>query len=705
MRQKDYYEAYLDDYHKIIIYMSRNSYDGVSNRFHVKNNQGYMKEVKIQSVEQTPANYNKYTLLWEDEPDIGCEYYVVHQHARATILKYAYIVKTKQFDEDFYYGKKDLGVTYHEGMSEFALWAPTASRVKLEVEKQNVCHTFEMQRSEAGVFRYKILENLENATYLYYVLVNGQWESTIDPYGIASVANSTRSAIVDKKKLRMKSYSLPKMKSACDAIIYETSVRDFTIQRNIGVEDNGKYLGFTQTNEITKAKNTGFSYLKDLGITHVQLMPVMDFGSVDENYPLMYYNWGYDPVQFRCLEGSFAKEPDNPYSRIFEFMRLVEDCHKHHIRVVLDVVFNHVYDMQTNALQKTVPYYYFQMNEEGSFSNGSFCGNDLDTTAKMCSKYVVDTCAYLCDTFHIDGFRFDLMGILDIDTINQVQSVCSIKNENFILYGEGWDMPSFLPSQQRASMFNTWQMPKIGHFSDRFRDVVKGKTSPYDVAAKGYCSGAVYLIDIMKNCLCGSCIDYGSNKMFPNPTNVINYVECHDNMTSWDKLKECCKEETRDVRILRQEMLQAAVLLAQGVPFLHSGQEFARTKYGIHNTYEENDEINKVDYERRNRYQHTVDCTKALIELRKTHPCFRYATAQEIEQYVSFDTIENKVLLYRMKDTLEDMLVIFNPTQEHFHYRLEDGYSLLYYNEKTEDIKMQVIDIHPVSTIVLYRSL
>lgn len=703
MRQKDYYEAYLDDYHKIIVYMSRNSYDGVSNRFHVKNDQGYMKEVKIQSVEQTPANYNKYTLLWEDEVDMGCEYYVVHQHARATILNYAYIVKTNQFDEEFYYAQNDLGVTYHEDVSEFVLWAPTASRVKLEVEKQNVRHTYEMQKEDKGVFRYKILDNLENATYVYYVRVNGKWEETIDPYATASISNSKRSAIVDKKKMRMKNHALSKMKSACDAIIYEASVRDFTIQRNIGVQDPGKYLGFTQISDMTKEKNTGFSYLKSLGVTHVQLMPVLDFGSVDENYPLMYYNWGYDPVQYRCLEGSFAKDAHNPYSRIFEFMKLVEDCHANDIRVILDVVFNHVYDMSDNALQKVVPYYYFQMNEEGSFSNGSFCGNDIDTTRKMSSKYFVDTCRYLCETYHLDGFRFDLMGILDVQTINQIQNVCSSINEDFMIYGEGWDMPSFLPSNHRASMYNTWQMPNVGHFSDRFRDVVKGKTSPYDVSVKGYCSGAVYLIDIMKNCLCGSCVDYGSNKMFPNPINAINYVECHDNMTSWDKLKECCKEETREVRILRQEMLLAAVMLAQGVPFLHSGQEFARTKHGMHNTYEESDEINKIDYERRDRYQHSVDCTKELIALRKKHACFRYASAEEVVQYVSFDEIDHKVLIYKMQDDKEQMMVIFNPTQESFQYRLEEGYSLLYYNGKAEDIKMQVVDIRPVSTIILCK--
>lgn len=703
MRQKEYYEAYLDDYHKIIVYMSRNSYDGLSNRFYVKDNAGYIKELKIQSVEQTQANYNKYSLIWDDDPIIGKEYYVVHQHARSTILEYGYIVKTDAFDEQFFYDKNDLGFRYHSDYTSFALWAPTASRVKLEIEKQNVSYTYEMVREDKGVFRYKVLDNLENATYVYSVRVNGKWLETIDPYGIASNANSLRSAVIDQAKLKMQTYPLPSMESTCDAIIYEASVRDFTVQRGIGVENPAKYLGFTQETAITKALNTGFSYLKSLGITHVQLMPVLDFGSVDENYQLMHYNWGYDPVQYRCLEGSFSTEPQNPYSRIFEFIKLVEDCHKNGIRVVLDVVFNHVYDMDKNALQRTVPNYFFQMNEEGSYSNGSFCGNDIDTTRKMSSRYFVETCRFLCETYHIDGLRFDLMGIIDIATMNEIRRICCGINPDFMIYGEGWDMPSFLSSDKRASMFNTWQMPGIGHFSDRFRDVVKGKTSPYDVAVKGYCSGATYLIDTMKNCLCASANDFCGSRMFKEPINAINYVECHDNMTSWDKLKECCKEETREQRIMRHEMLIAAVLLAQGVPFLHSGQEFARTKYGMHNTYEESDEINKLDYERRNRYQHITDCTKALIDIRKKYPCFRYASADEINANVTFDEIDHKVLIYKMKDKQQDVIVIFNPTQEYFTYRLEDGYDLLYYNGKEDDLKMQVVDIRPVSTIILSK--
>ncbi len=701
MRQQDYYEAYFDDFDKIIVFMSHNSYDGVSNKFYLRDNDGHLCDLHIQSIETTHNNYNKYTLAVFDELEIGNEYYVVHQHARATILRYSAIVKTKKFDEMFYYDQDDLGYSLSDYTTKFALWAPTAYRVKLEVFKNDEIYVYEMKRDDKGVFRYQVAENLENATYVYHIRVDGKWQETIDPYGVSSIENSKRSAIVDLSKIKVKEYLLPEMKSSCDAIIYETSIRDFTMQNNIGVLHPGTFLGFVEENEQTKEMNTGFTYLKSLGVTHVQLLPVMDFGSVDEMHPWIHYNWGYDPVQFRVLEGSYSTEPENPYSRIFEFTKLIEECHKAGIRVNLDVVFNHVYDKENCFFEKTVPNYYFQMNDHGDFSNGTFCGNDIDSKRKMCSKYIVDTCKFLVKTYHIDGLRFDLMGILDVDTMNRIEKECRLIRPNFMVYGEGWDMPSFLDFKERASIYNNGKMPYIGHFSDRFRDVTKGRTATNEVSIKGYCTGALYLIDIMKNCFVGSCTNVGMEKLFENPINVINYVECHDNMTSWDKLKECCKEDTKEVRIAKHKMMIAAVLLAQGIPFLHSGQEFARTKHGLANTYEESDNINQLDYQRRNQYKNIVDCTKELINIRKKYACLRYSSSQEVQNYVCFDTIQNKVLVYKINDDKKKLIMFFNPSAEVFTYDLKEAYRLVYYNEKSEDILIQKVNIEPYSVIVL----
>lgn len=680
MRQTKYYEAYLDDFNKIVVYLSKHSYEGQSSQFFLRNSLGIITELNIQSIEHTQQNFQKFTLHVDKQLVIGEEYEVLHQHARATTLEYAYVVKQPLFDELFAYDGNDLGACFHDEGTDFTLWAPTAFRVKVEVNKNGLVETHEMVRHEKGVFRVHVEGNLENATYLYFVRVNGEWKESLDPYGIAATPNSKRSVIIDQSKLKCKGYELPIMNHVGDAILYEASIRDFTIQPESGVHYRGKFLGFVEENADTLKDNTGFTYLKSLGITHVQLMPVLDFGSVDELHQGMFYNWGYDPVQYFCLEGSYAVDAGNPYSRIFEFIKVVEECHKAGIRVNLDVVYNHVYDIEHMSLNQIVPYYYFQMNEGGELSNGSFCGNDLDSTRLMCRKLIVDSCLFLAKTYKIDGLRFDLMGILDCDTLNHVYDLCSRVNKDFMVYGEGWDMPSLLDASKRASMPNESKMPHVAHFSDRFRDVVKGRTATSEAGVKGYVSGAYYLIENMKNVLMGSVNDQGDSAMFSEPSHVINYVECHDNMTSWDKLKECCKEDPREVRILRHEMLIASVLLAQGIPFIHSGQEFARNKYQLGNTYEDKDHINKIDYARRNRYQKVVECTKTLINLRKRFSCFRYKSTREINEYVSFETIDNKLLMYRMKDEENDVIVIFNPSETAYSYTFEQDYHLLYDN-------------------------
>ena len=703
MRQRKDYEAYMDDFHKIVVYLSKNSYGGTSNRFSLRDHDGSLYDIRIQSIESINDKYNKYILSIDDDIEIGNEYYVLHQHARAAILHYGAVVKTDRFDELFYYDGTDLGYQYSKEETKFNLWAPTAYRVKLEVSHHGKLETYEMKRGEKGVFRTTVTGDLENATYVYLVRVDGEWQETLDPYGCASIENSKRSAVIDLSKIKVQDYDLPEMKTMCDAIIYEASVRDFTIQAQSGVTLPGTFRGFVQENANTLANTTGFTYLKSLGVTHVQLLPVFDFGSVDENYPQTFYNWGYDPVQYRVLEGSFCKDPNNPYARIFAFVELVEQCHKAGIRVNLDVVFNHVYDKENHYFDKTVPNYYFQMNNNGSLSNGTWCGNDVDSTRKMCRKYIVDACKFIVETYHIDGLRFDLMGILDIETMNEVARVCRAINPNFMIYGEGWDMPSYLDYNQRASIKNNFKMENIAHFSDRFRDVSKGRTAQNEINMKGYCTGAIYLIEIMKNCLGASCTILGDSILFKKPSHCVNYVECHDNMTCYDKIKECCREDDKKVHVKRHKMLLAATLLAQGIPFIHSGQEFCRTKYKLHNTYESSDEINKIDYLRKNQYQDIVEVTKDLIQIRKAHPCLRYSEKEQVEKYVRFDTIQNQALIYICEDEKEELTTIFNPTSNTFSYQPAHLSTLIYEDKAVDACKVSHVELLPHSVVILKR--
>ena len=702
MRQLKQFEAYLDDFKTIVVYLSKQSYDGVSRAFYLENEKGELEELTIQTVESTSRNYNKYTCKCAAEVELGKEYHVYHEFARCCVLKMGYIVKQKSFDERYSYDGNDLGATYTKKATTFKLWAPTAIMADVAIYGQN----YPMNRKERGIYEITIPGDLEKVPYKYNVLVDGKWNVCEDPYGKSSLANSHFSVVIDEEKFKDEKVQLPELKSYTDAIIYEMSVRDFTAQ-NIknDFKHSKQYLGVVEENENTKKRNIGFTYLKDLGVTHVQLLPVLDIASINELNPNVFYNWGYDPAQFMTLEGSYSSDPDDAYARIVEFKEMVRKLHEAGIRVILDVVFNHVFELDTMPLQQIVPNYFFQMNDKGYYSNGSWCGNDFDSKRAMGKKYIIDCCKHLMEMYHVDGFRFDLMGIIDVDTMNEVYEECAKIDPSVMVYGEGWNMPSFLDTDLRASIMNQSKMPNIAHFSDRFRDVVKGKTSQDEVYQKGYCSGDASHINWMKDVMSASVCNEHNFAYFKEPTQSVNYVECHDNQTCWDKLKECCKEDHRENRIQRQEMCIAAVLFAQGIPFIHSGQEFARTKYGKHNTYNAKDEINLLNWDRKDTYETIVEFTKDCIELRKEYDCFRYATAKEVKENVSFTEIEQSCLNYTIKGKDETLFVIFNPTTNEYDYEFEGKRDVIFYNGKPKKIEKVngTIHIKPLSVIILKK--
>ena len=660
MRQLKAFEAYLDDFNTIAIYLSKQSYEGVSRIFYLEDEKGELEELTIQTVESTSRNYNKYTCKLNHEIELGKPYHVIHEFARKTVLKMGYIVKQETFDEKFAYLENDLGANYSKEQTTFKLWAPTAVYVNIAIHGQS----YHMTRNDKGVYSITLHGDYENLKYTYYVYIDGEWKTCLDPYGKSSLADSKWSVVIDVNKIKDEKPLLPPVKHYTDAIIYEMSVRDFTAQNlKEDFKYSKQYLGVVEENENTISKNIGFTYLKKLGVTHVQLMPVLDIASINENHPNIFYNWGYDPAQFMTFEGSYSTDPNNPLARILEFKEMVHKIHEAGMRVTMDVVFNHVFELDDMCLQKVVPNYFFQMNRKGYYSNGSWCGNDYDSRRKMARKYIIDCCKYLMEVFHIDGFRFDLMGIIDVETMNELYEECHKIDPNVMIYGEGWNMPSFLDTELRASIMNHSKIPNIAHFSDRFRDVVKGKTNKEEVYSKGYCTGDINQLKYMKDVLSASvCNDYLTN-YFDEPVQTINYVECHDNQTCWDKLKECCKEDTREKRIMRQKMCIAAVMFAQGVPFIHSGQEFARTKYGKHNTYNAKDDVNWINWERKDTFETIVDYTKDCIAIRKEYACLRYHTKELIKKHVSFSDIDRACLLYDIKDENEHLTIIFNPTE------------------------------------------
>lgn len=675
MRMKEPYEAYFDDYNLLNVYMSKNFFGGNSRIFHLKDSKDCIIPLTIQSQCDLYNGYTHYSLSLNGTLKVGEEYQVYDEHCKFCIVKYSHIVKTKQFAEDFQYTRDDLGVHYKTKYTTFKLWAPTAYSIDLVYYLKGIKYVESMERQKNGLFVKILYKDMNEAQYKYIVRVNGEYKEITDPYTMYSGPNSKYSVVVDETELNLpKKIELPTMESECDAIIYEASIRDMTSQSGIGVTHPKTFVGFTEENEITKEKNTGFSYIKSLGITHIQLMPVFDFGSVDEIYPNIFYNWGYDPTQYRCLEGSYSIDPKNAKLRVEEFANLVAKCHEAGLRVNVDLVFNHVYQKETFALENLVPDYYFLMNREGEYSNGSFCGNDIDTQPYMARKYFSNTCKKIIEMFDVDGFRFDLMGVLDLNFMNEIAQECKKIKPDFMIYGEGWNMPSFVAEDLRATSQNQAKMPAIGHFSDRFRETIRGSNS--ELFRRGFSSGQEDLFYETQCCLGASCLDH----RFDSPCKVINYVECHDNYTLWDKNRSCCHGESNAVREKRQVMANAFVLLSQGVPFLHCGQEFGRTKQNLDNTYNRSDNYNRVDYDRRNLHIEIVKDTKSLIQIRKNHKCFRLSTVEQIEKGVQFNSIYDQVLVYECMKDEDHCVVFFNPTNVSYEYYFDSDVKVLFDN-------------------------
>ncbi len=712
MRKQQRFEAYLDDYNLLTIYLSKQFYQGKSDVFYLREEDGTLHKLIIKYSENTSSDYSKYICTGCDFIEFGKHYECVEEHGLSTPLKIGLIVKKEKFDQDHYYEKDDLGVVIEKDKTTFSLWAPTATQARVHILHKDNEYTLEMMRKEKGVYTVSIDENLHLASYTYLVYVGGDWVESIDPYGRSSLANATRSVVIDHGlcDINLHHDKLPAFDSPTDAIIMEMSVRDFTMDPHANVKHPGTYAGFiergTRSNQNT---TTGFDYLLSLGVTHVQLMPVFDFATIDELNVKVFYNWGYDPLQYNTPEGSYAVDPNDPCSRVRELKQLIGTCHEHGLRTIMDVVYNHVYDMHQSSFERIVPYYYFRRSESGAISNGSFCENDVDSHRLMVRKFIVDSCVMWIKEYGFDGFRFDLMGILDIETMNIIDAEVRKIKPDVLIFGEGWNMPTILDDEKKAMKDNQAKMPNIGHFNDFFRDHVKGRTAESEISVKGYCTGDVNYAEAMKMCLVGNALEEPFVHLFDTPTKSINYVECHDNRTAWDKIKECCKEDQREVRLRKHKMMIGALMVAQGVPFLHSGQEFCRTKNGVHNSFRSGDLINQIDWQRKDRYQEVVNYTIDMILLRKTFGVFRFDTTTQIKRHVYFEDLPNHILLYGFRNVkkhvdYDEVMVFFNPTSEVVYHCLEEDATLIA-NEAglIDQIEVRCVTINPFTMVVVAR--
>lgn len=640
------FSSYLDEYNKITILVPKSYYGGEIAPFRLIDSSNLeLFELKVEE-KLDFGNELKYILSIQGFVEIGKEYRIIDCYKNSSYLFLGYIARTDEFDKRFYYGGDDLGAHYSKTMTRFKLWAPTATQVQLVLYEEDVTHYRKMKRQSKGIWELVVYQDLEGYRYRYEIINNLVKQETIDPYGVASTANATYSVIIDPTKCEpIRKELSPILEKPTDAIIYELSIRDFTIQDPF-VEHKGKYLGLT---EWIKGSNTGLDYLKSLGVTHIQLLPIFDFEGIDEMNPEKNYNWGYNPVQYNVPEGSYSTDANNPYSRINELKKLINTLHENGFGVIMDVVYNHVYERRTFPFDAMVPTYFYRYDYQGMPSDGTGCGNDLATNRLMVRQFVLNSIKFWIEEYGIDGFRFDLMGIIDVDTMNAIRQLCDEVNPSILIYGEGWDMNTPLPQNQKAANFNAYQMPKIAHFNDSFRDNIKGHT--FNHQERGLALGNFSYANIGKELLAGSSgLNEGETFMFFQPSQSINYIECHDNHTLWDRMQLSNSDESEEIRQKRQLIATAMVIFSQGIPFLHAGQEFFRTKKGIENSYNVSDDINAINWHEVKQHQWSIDLIKGYIQIRKIHGAFRFSNSLLVKKHLRIFQHHHSVIEYTLKN-------------------------------------------------------
>lgn len=588
---------------------------------------------------------------------------------------------TVDFSTYPHYAGDDLGVSYTKTETKIRVWAPSANLVELRIYKQgnggSPIRIDQFEKSENGTWLISLQSDLNG--YYYTVKVNdGEWMNETPGVDARAVGiNGQRGLIFDPEQTNPDGWETDQRipsEHATDSIIYELNVRDFSIATSSGMKNKGKYLAFTETGTLSpEGLKTGIDHLKELGVTHVHLLPVFDFLTVDEHAPDESYNWGYDPQNFNAPEGSFSSDP-NTTARIKELKMLVQALHQEGIGVVLDVVYNHTAHTRRSNFNQTVPGYYYRQKSNGTFSNASGCGNEIATERGMVRKFILDSLYYWATEFHLDGFRFDLMGIYDLETMNQIRAKMDTISPTILLYGEGWAADkSPLNETWRAVKNNVSRLYRIAAFNDDFRDGIKGDN--FNAQSKGFISGRTVQEENVKFGIVGACfhpqivygyVEQSKSPWAIRPSQCINYASCHDNYTLYDKMVLSCPEATED-EIKKMVMLGGAlVLTSQGIPFLHAGVEMARTKLGDHNSYKSDDRINQIQWSRKQTYFVVFQYYKALIQLRKAHPAFRMTSADQIREHLIFSSeYQMGVVSYQLKnhannDSWKTIMLIFN---------------------------------------------
>lgn len=689
-----------------------------------------------QEISEVVKAASRYTFKLKDALDISKTYALSYKGQLVNIgLPVPY--STEDFEKEYTYSGNDLGATWTQAETTFKVWAPTAEQVVVNLytsgdeTQHDLIETIEMSPMGKGVWGVKKSGDLNGTYYTYSVIINSQIMETCDPYAKTTGVNGKRAMVLNMASTNPEGWDKDKNpnanKNITESVIYETHLRDLSADADSGMENKGKYLALTETGTKTASgQATGLDYLKDLGVTHLHIMPMYDYGSVDETKESTEnYNWGYDPVNFNVPEGSYSTNPEAGEVRVSEAKNMIKTLHDNGISVIMDVVYNHVYDADTFCYNILVPQYFSRVNDYGEYSNGSGCGNDTATERSMVKKYIVDSVNYWAEEYHIDGFRFDLAGLIDTETLNEVIASVHKKHPDVVFYGEGWSMDTAVTKSgyTLATQDNLKQIDDFAMFNDYFRDNVRGGNGK--ATDGGYISGMGGNNTTIQN------IVKGKTSWASEPSQVVNYNTCHDNNTLFDKISIVNGNDKFEDNVKKNKLAAAVMFTSQGTPFMMSGEEMLRTKVKEDaatnssilgaDSYDSNscksgDGVNALKWNSLSEetYKNVYEYYKGLIAFRKAHAGFSMTKSADVEKYLTFaeDAPENVTAFsisgaYK-KEASKGIFVIYNPTSTEVEVNLPDGEWNIYVNGEKAGVESlgnakEKVTVSAVSAMVLVK--
>lgn len=577
--------------------------------------------------------------------------------------------------------------------------------------------TKQMKRVGAGKWELTVKSDLKGKYYLFSVYNSAQPDNTPGIFAKAVGVNGKRGAIVDLRDTDPEGWAddvRPAISNPCDLVIYEMHHRDFSVDLSSGLKNKGKYLALTEPKAI--------EHLQRLGVNAVHILPSFDYASVDESKPdVPQYNWGYDPLNYNVPEGSYSTDAATPTTRIREFKQMVQALHRAGIRVILDVVYNHTFDINGSNFQKTYPDYFYRKTAEGKYSDGSGCGNETASEKPLMREFMKESVEYWIKEYHIDGFRFDLMGVHDIETMNEIRAMVDQIDPSIYIYGEGWSAGSCAYPQEKLAMkANTKQLNGIGAFCDDMRDALRGPFS--DDHKGGFLIGEPDQEESIKFGIVGAIahpqidmtkVNYSREAWTNEPSQMVAYVSCHDDMCLTDRLRATVPYITDDELIRLDLLAQTAVLTSQGVPFILSGEEMLRDKKSVHNSFRSPDSINRLDWNNLKRYPQVFDYYAGLIALRKAHPAFRMGKAEEVRKHLEFVDAPKGVVAFRLKDNAgsdawRNIYVVLNSQKTPQNVKVAEGsYTTVVANGKVNAdglglISGSTLTVAPQSALIVH---